>query len=110
MFELWTAWGFVRDYWPWVLGAAIAVVGMLAWAYVTRSLKVAVEALGAIALALTASQIYRRGAASEKGRQDAANDKTAERTQEVQARVDGMTDEEVRQRLDQWIPPEEKKP
>lgn len=110
MFELWTAWGFLRDYWPWVLGGTAAVVAMLAWAYVTRSLKVAAEALGAIALVLTAGTIYRRGATSEKGRQDAADDKVVERTRETQARVDGMTDDEVQRRLDQWIPREEKKP
>ncbi len=109
MFEIFTAWSFLRDYWPWLLGGSVVIVLTLAYAYVTGRILLAVEAIAGLGVALAAGQIYRRGAASQKARQDAANDKTTERTREVQAEVDGMSDEEVSRRLDQWIPPEETK-
>lgn len=109
MFELFTAWGFLRDYWPWLLAGGVLVALAFAYAYMTGRIMVALEALAGLGVALAAGQIYRRGAASQKAQQDAANDKTAERTREVQAEVDAMSDDEVNRRLDQWIPPEGKK-
>lgn len=109
MFEVFTAWGFLRDYWPWLLAGGVLVGLAFVYAYFTGRIMVALEALAGLGVALAAGQIYRRGAASQKARQDAVNDKTVERTREVQAEVDGMSDDEVNRRLDQWIPPEEKK-
>lgn len=109
MFELFTAWGFLGDYWPWLLGGSVLVVLAFVYAYFTGRIMVALEALAGLGVALAAGQIYRRGAASQKAQQDAANDKTEATTREVQAEVDGMSDEEVNRRLDRWIPPEETK-
>ena len=108
LFELWTAWDFLRDYWPWVLGVVTVLAAMGAYAWFMGSIRVAAEAALGVVIALGGVAIYRRGAASEKARNDALADRTVARTRETQAEVDRMGDAEVDRRLDRWIPPETK--
>jgi Sec-independent protein secretion pathway component TatC len=48
MFEFFTAWGFLRDYWPWLLGGSVVIALTLAYADVTGSILLAVEALAGL--------------------------------------------------------------
>lgn len=107
LFEFWTAWDFLKAYWPWLLGGTVGLLLAFGYAYLTGRILVAIEALGGLVVALVAGQIFRRGAASEKARQDAANQNTIDRTREAQSEVDRMSDAEVQARLDQWIPPKQ---
>lgn len=104
IWDILTLGGFVRDYWPWVLGTLAALVSVLALAWILRSWKLLLEALAGLAVALTATSVYRRGAEQERRRKAALEERAIARTREVQERVDGMSDAEVSEKLNRWIP------
>ncbi|GJE44845.1 hypothetical protein [Methylobacterium soli] len=104
IWDLLTAWSFVRDYWPWVLGGSLAFIAVVSLAYFLRSWKLLLEALAGLAVGVSAFSIYRKGSRAELARRRADEARAIERTRAAQAEVDRMSDPEVNRQLDRWIP------
>lgn len=90
--------------WVWiVLGAAaiLAVVGVLkgdGW-------KWAFGIAGAAALAFLQSRAHQRGAASERAKQDAADEKARDTITETRNDVRSKSDVELDKEIDRWTKP-----